>query len=261
MKTFIPEPKVSVILPVYNGEDTIETAVKSIRAQTYEDFELLIINDCSTDRTATLIEAIRDHRIHVLHLNENVGRSKARNMGISEARGVYVAMMDADDVSYQDRLKLQVSFMESHPEIAMCGTWAYMLLPSGRKVEWRRPTEPAVIKRCMLSTNTVIHPTILVRKKVLDEVGGFDERLEPAEDYDLYLRIASKYRVVNLPYFLAEYRAHTNLRYRFREQWAKIPVRWKAIFEYGYPRTNLIYLVTPLVGLMMPHRFKLYLKR
>jgi glycosyltransferase involved in cell wall biosynthesis len=253
-------PKVSVILPVYNGAETVETAIRSILAQTFENFELLIVNDGSTDKTAIAVDSIYDPRIRVFHLQRNVGRSKARNIGISESRGPYVAMTDADDVSYPDRLRLQVSFMESHPEIAMCGTWAHMLLPSGRKVEWRRPTEPEVIKRCMLSTNTVIHPTILVRKKVLDEVGGFDESLEPAEDYDLYLRIASRYQVANLPYILAEYRAHTNFRYRLHEQWAKVPVRWKAIFEYGYPRSNLVYLATPLIGLLMPLRLKLALK-
>jgi len=253
-------PKVSVILPVYNGEKTVAEAVRSILNQHHENFELLIVDDCSIDRTSAIVDSLQDPRVRIFHLPENVGRAEARNFGMSAARGVYLAMMDADDISYPDRLRLQVSFMDTHPELALCGGWADLLDPTGRRLEWRQPHDPALIKRNLLRSNPFIHSTILFRRGVIDDVGGFDKTLEPAEDYDLYLRIAAKYPVAVLPYRLAEYRATVGLHYRVREQWAKLPVRWKAIFSYGYPRTELWCLATPLIGLLLPVRVKLYLR-
>lgn len=253
-------PKVSVILPVFNGSLTVEQTVRSILNQTLAETELIVIDDGSTDGTVARLGTIEDSRVRVIRLPKNVGRSAARNVGIAEARAPYIAMIDADDVSYADRLHVQVSFMEAHPEIAMCGTWAHVVDPSGRRLEWRQPQEPDAIKRSILRSNPFIHCTIMLRRWVLDETGLFDTSLEPGEDYDLYLRVAARHRVCNLPYFLGEYRSHNGLRYRLREQWANVRVRWKAISAYGYSRAQLTYLATPCLAILMPLRLKLYLK-
>ena len=253
-------PKVSVILPVYNGSGTVGYAVRSILEQTFKDLELLVVNDGSTDDTRTVVDAFKDPRIHIVHLPQNIGRSEARNTGLAKARAPYIAMIDADDLAYPERIEQQFLFMEQHPDIGLCGAWAHVEDENGHRIEWRQPLTHERIRRSIVRSNAFIHCTVLVRKSVLEKLGGFDKQFEPAEDYDLYLRIASQYTVANLPCTLASYRAHSSFRYRVKEQWAKLPVRWNAIRKYGYPYFQIIYLLTPLVGLLVPMRFKVLLK-
>ena len=253
-------PKVSVILPVYNGAGTVEGAIRSILAQTFEDFELLVINDGSTDDTRRVVDAFKDSRMRIFHLPQNVGRSEARNAGLAKARAPYVAMIDADDLAYPERVERQFIFMEQNPRIALCGAWAHVEDEKGHRIEWRQPLTNEEIRHSIVRSNTFIHCTVLARKSVLEKLGGFNKRFEPAEDYDLYLRITSQYPVANLPSVLASYLAHSGCGYRMKEQWAKVPVRWNAIRHYGYPSFQSIYLFTPLLGLLVPMRFKVLLK-
>lgn len=260
MRQHGPKPKVSVILPVYNGSGTIEDAIRSILEQTFEDLELLVMNDGSTDDTGVLVDAFTDPRIRVFHLPQNIGRSEARNAGLAKARAPYIAMIDADDLAYPERIERQFIFMEQHPHIGLCGAWAHVEDERGYRIEWRQPLTDEHIRRSIVRSNTFIHCTVLVRKSVLEKLGGFDKQFEPAEDYDLYLRVASQYSVANLPCALASYRAHFCFSYRVKEQWAKLPVRWNAIRKYRYPYFQGVYLLTPLLGLLVPMRFKVLIK-
>jgi glycosyltransferase involved in cell wall biosynthesis len=260
MRQYGLNPKVSVILPVYNGAGTVDAAIRSILGQTFEDLELLVVNDGSTDNTRMVVDAFKDPRIRTFHLLKNVGRSEARNLGFAKAQSPYIAMIDADDLAYPDRIERQFKFMEQHTYIGLCGAWAQVEDEKGYRIEWRQPLTNERIRRSIVRSNTFIHCTVLVRKSVLEKLGGFDKQFEPAEDYDLYLRITSQYTVANLPCVLASYRAHSSISYRLKEQWAKLPVRWNAIRKYGYPFSQSIYLLTPLLGLLVPMRFKVLLK-
>lgn len=158
-------PKVSVILPVYNGEKTVGPAIWSILNQTFRDFELIVVDDGSIDSTLKTVKAFAEARIKVIAA-PHAGRSAARNSAASCARGRYLAMIDADDESYPERLERQVGFMDGHPEVALCGAWAHWVEPSGKKIEWRQPHEPESVRKNLLRSNPFIQCTVMVRKDV-----------------------------------------------------------------------------------------------
>ncbi len=254
-------PKVSVILPVYNGAASIRTTIASLLAQTFGDFEIIAADDGSTDETPEILAAIKDERLRALRLEKNSGRSAARNAAAWAARGEYLAMNDADDDSCPERLEKEAAFLDAHPDIDFCGAWAHILEPSGEKIEWRTPCEPEDIRRTMLRSNPFIHSTVMMRRKAFKAAGGFCEDGLWAEDYDLYLRAAARGRAANLPEFLALYHAHGGARYRLKEQWHQSRRRWKAVWHYGYPKSGLIWTLTPFLGLFLPRRAKLILRR
>lgn len=255
----LENPLVNVIIPVWNGEKTILRAVNSIIEQTYLNVEILIVNDASTDNTKTILDSLKEPRVRIINLDKNIGRSAARNLAIDRAKGEYVAMLDADDWSYQDRIKEQVAYINKY-NVSLCGTWAYLVDSSGNKSEWRQPTTTEEIRKTILRSNTFIHSTVMAKKTVLEEFGGYNENIKWAEDYDLYLKISSKYPVGNVPIILCEYTAPSGLKYSINEQWNKIKVKWKAIFNYGYSKKNLVYLLTPLIAILIPRRLKVWLK-
>lgn len=254
-------PLVSVILPVYNGAATVREAAASILVQTFMDFELIVVDDASTDDTPRILASLKDPRLRVFSLTENCGRNAACNRAAATARGDYLAMLDADDSSLPKRLERQVAFLQAHPDIALCGGWARLVDEQGRSAEWRQPTEPAAIRAAMLRSNPFIHSTMMIRRRAFEEAGGFDqaERFWAA-DYDLYLRIVARHPAANIPEILAVYRSHGGARYRAQEQWAQVKVRWRALTRYGYPPWQAVYLASPLLGLLLPTRWKVALK-
>lgn len=195
-------PKVSVLIPVYNGESTIESAVDSILRQSYTDFELVIINDGSTDSTPLILDSLsnRDNRIRVLH-TPNRGIIDALNTGIPICRADIIARMDADDISHPRRLELQFDFMSRHPEVSVCSSLVKMFprkdLLGGlvKYEEWLSSLiTPQDIARDMLVESPVAHPSVMLRKSELIEIGGYQER-GWAEDYDLWLRYHTSRRL------------------------------------------------------------------
>ncbi len=249
--------KVSVLMPVYNGEKTVRRTIESLLAQTLKNFEIVAADDGSTDGTARILASIQDPRLRVVTMAKNSGRSAARNAAAKAARGEYFAMNDADDESYPERLGKEAAFLDAHPELDFCGAWAHLLEPSGEKIEWRRPCAPADVRRTMLRSNPFIHSTVMMRRRAFESAGGFSEDGLWCEDYDLYLRAAAKGRAANLPEFLALYRAHAGASYRVKEQWYQSRRRWTAIWRYGYPKSGLFWTLTPLLGLFLPRRLKL----
>ncbi len=195
-------PKVSVILTVYNCEKYIKEAIDSILDQTFEDFELITINDGSTDGTLDIIKNYCDPRLIIIDNRDNVGIPKSLNKALQIAKGEYVARQDADDISIPIRLEKQVKFLDENKDLGFVGTSYYTIDSDGRETG---------IQEC-LSGKEAFHfmcmPAILVRRNCLDEVGGFREIFEIAEDYDLYLRISEKYRIGTIKEPLYKYRIH-----------------------------------------------------
>jgi glycosyltransferase involved in cell wall biosynthesis len=201
-------PLVSVVLPVRNGAGDLPKAIETILTQTFTDFELIVINDGSTDGTAAVLDAIRDPRLHVVH-QENAGLSRALNRGISLARGRYIARQDHDDWARPTRLEKQVAFMEANPDFALLGTCAEIWIgdePSGRVHDF--PTEDAVLRFELLFHNPFVHSSVMMRKSALEAVGGYttDPARQPPEDYELWSRLARRYKIANLPERLTIYR-------------------------------------------------------
>ncbi|RTY96453.1 glycosyltransferase, partial [Flavobacterium bomense] len=204
----VSTPKITVILPVYNCELYIQTAVESILNQTFTDFELLIIDDASTDATVAIIQKIEDSRIQLIQKPVNSGYTNSLNSGIKLAKGDYIARMDGDDISYPERFAKQIAYLETHPEVVVCGT-TYKIMGNDKRITL--PEHHEAIKISLLWGNCISHPSVMIRKKVLDQYSiQYDTSKEPAEDYDMWVRILSLGKLHNLQEVLLEYRLSSN---------------------------------------------------
>jgi len=201
-------PLVSVLLPVYNGSRYLREAVDSVLRQSYANFELIVINDGSTDATHEVMSSYSDPRIRYIR-QENCGLSATLNRAISLARGPYLARQDSDDFSYPERLERQVAFLEANPACGMVGTWAE-IWKEGTKTSraHRHPAGNAVLQFLLLFNNPFVHSSIMMRREAVEVVGHYlsDRSRQIPEDYELWSRIARRYQVANLPEALHAYR-------------------------------------------------------
>ncbi len=204
------EPRVSVVMPVFNGEKFLGQAIESILHQTYTDFELLIINDGSTDSSLDIAQAYTDPRVRIINNDRNRGLINTLNLGLGLAQGGYIARMDSDDLASPGRFAIQVEFLDLHSEIAVVGTWVN-LIDDGDNVFslWRMPTDSYAIREALLESCWLCHPSVMFRKKAVLAVGGYNPAALHAEDYDLWLRMSERYLLANIPQPLLGYRMHT----------------------------------------------------
>lgn len=189
-KLFDMESGISVVMPVYNGEQSILYAIESVLKQSFENFELVIVDDGSTDDTCKIISGISDNRIRFFHHNHDY--IKSLNIGISAANGKYIARMDADDYMHPDRLRFQWMFMEQHPEIDICSTWMQTFglshkIISNASSGWLRD----IIYK-LLYGNVICHPTVLMCNKRIKTAELYYEDYALAEDYKLWFEAAKK---------------------------------------------------------------------
>ena len=202
---------ISVILPVYNSEKYVKLAIESVLNQTYQNFELIIINDASTDNSWEVVKTFHDPRIILLENEVNLGTAATANRGIQVARGDFIARMDSDDISFPDRFEKQIAFFTSHPKVGILGGPFQEIAADGTKV--RTPSvrlqEPYLIKFWLLIENVMNHPTIMIRKKVLDILGGYNPNLRASEDFDLWTRLAAVTEFSNLSDPLIYYRSYS----------------------------------------------------
>ena len=198
------KPLVSIIMPVYNEEASIKKAIKTVIDQTYKKFELIVIDDGSTDGTSNIVKTLQklDERIIYLRNEENRGTTYSLNRGLRKASGEYIARIDGDDWYHPRKLELQVKFLERRSEYGIVGTFYILVDESGRAVKVRLPVTHSEIMKRMAYRNAFAHSSIMVRRSVLDMVGYYDERYEYAQDYDLYFRILEVSKGYNLPSYL-----------------------------------------------------------
>jgi glycosyltransferase involved in cell wall biosynthesis len=194
---------------VYNGARFLQEAIDSIVDQTFEDWELIVVDDCSTDDTAAILAQAqdRDNRIRVHRLPENLGATKALNHGARMARGTLIARMDADDVSLPARFDRQVEYLETHPEIAVVGCWVRRLDENGVVGALHQyPTSPALIAWSFSFFNSLAHPTVMMRRAALDMDAVYDPEYRLAQDYELFTRLSRRTLLANIPEVLLHYR-------------------------------------------------------
>ncbi len=200
-------PKLSILMPVYNSEDTIRPAVSGILEQSYTDFEFIIVDDGCSDQTIPLIKEFNDPRIQLLTNEENIGLTCSLNKAIAVSTGRYIARQDADDVSLPGRLEKQIAFLDSHPDIAVLGTNRATLSSDGKITSSiLYPKEPNHAD--FLQRNRVPHGSTMTRREILDEVGGYNEMFRMSQDYDLWLRISKTHKFANLQEPLYGVRRH-----------------------------------------------------
>jgi glycosyltransferase involved in cell wall biosynthesis len=201
---------ISVVMSVFNGERFLREAVESILDQSFREFEFIVIDDGSTDRSASILDCYQNKDTRVMvHHKEHSGLIESLNRGCWLAQGKYIARMDADDVAIKDRLMWQVHFMETHPQIGALGGAVEWIDGTGKSLGTHRyPAEDHHIKATLLQGCAFWHPTVILRREVFAWAGGYRSVVVDAEDYDLWLRIADHFQLANLEAVVLKYRIH-----------------------------------------------------
>lgn len=195
-------PLVTVLLPVFNGAIYLDQAIQSILTQTYSNFEFIIINDGSTDKTKNVLHHYSDTRIKVITNQTNQGIVTSLNQGIKAATGKYIARMDADDLSDSKRLTKQVEFLENNRDYVLVGSFTQVIDEDGTALYTiEQPSRNAAIKRNLQNNSCIAHGSVMMRKKVVDKIEGYslDKKVLHAEDYDLFIRMAGLGKIANIP--------------------------------------------------------------
>ncbi|ACF45410.1 glycosyl transferase family 2 [Prosthecochloris aestuarii DSM 271] len=200
-------PLVTVLMPVYNGEKHLADAVRSILDQTYRNFEFLVMDDGSTDKSLDIVKSFEDERIIVKRSDRNSGIAKTLNKGIALARGKYIARMDCDDISLPDRLRRQADYLETHSDTGLIGSGIQKIKKSRKQKVFTWPSKDTEIKLDLLFQSAFFHPTIMARASLLRKI-GYDEELLYAQDYALWTKLAPETAFANLPEALLLYRTH-----------------------------------------------------
>ncbi|MCC6599841.1 MAG: glycosyltransferase [Crocinitomicaceae bacterium] len=201
-------PEISVILPVFNAESYLRECIDSILSQTFPDFELIIINDGSTDGSEKIVASFKDNRIRYIKNEQNKGLVETLNIGIGEARGNFIARMDADDVCMTERFQKQFLWLERHPETGVLGSFFIQKDEGGNR--WvRLPMNHDEIIAELIFKSPVAHPTVIFRAEVLKKYKIlYDVTFPAAEDYELWTRLAELTNIENIPEYLLIYRMH-----------------------------------------------------
>ena len=201
------KPLVTVLMPVYNAEKYVAEAIESILNQTYRDFEFIIINDGSTDRSEEIILGYEDSRIVYVRNERNIRLVATLNKGIRMASGRYIMRMDADDVSVNDRMEQQVKFLELHPDVGVCGSFLWVFGESIQPYLSERPEMDKNIRATMLVNNPLGHPNVMIRKSVMiDNDVWYDEKYYRMEDWGLWISMMPYCRFYNIQKPLLHYR-------------------------------------------------------
>nr|WP_315142633.1 glycosyltransferase family 2 protein [uncultured Flavobacterium sp.] len=214
MDSFL-NPKITVLMPVYNCELYIKEAVDSILNQTFADFDFLIIDDASTDKTVSIIKEYKDSRIQLIEKTVNTGYTISLNYGLKVAKGEYIARMDGDDISFPHRFEKQIAFLDANPDVVLCGSNFGII---GAEKLINLPEENEAIKLGLLKGNCIAHPSVMIRHSVLQEHAvTYDFNKEPAEDYDLWVRLLQFGKLYNIQENLLNYRVHSTQVSKKRE--------------------------------------------
>ena len=235
------EPLVSIILPTYNPQkDWIELAISSVLRQSYQNFELLIVDDASTNWVLAMIQELTssDSRIRIITNKKNLHLVRSLNVWITQANGKYIARIDQDDIwSDSSKLQKQVDFLENNSEYALCGTGLMMMDIEGNVLD-KIPVRISdiEIRKHILRDSQLAHPSVVIRKKALDEVWLYDPKWNYVEDYELWLRIGKKYKFCNLSDCCLLYRINPNgmsdtKSFKQRKMW--LLLTWK--YRNDYP--------------------------
>ena len=267
------KPSVTVLLSVYNSEKYVGIAIQSILDQTFRDFELIAVDDCSVDRSWEIVKkyADQDVRIKAVRNLVNLGGCLTLNVGLKLARGKYIARLDNDDWFFPDRLEKQFKFLEEHPDIGLVGGGMEMMNPAG-EVYGKRvySLSDDEIRKKIFFCSPFAHPLVMMRKAVLDKVGYYDPIYAPADDYELYFRIGCESKFANLDAILMRYRVlATSITIRNTKKMELATVRVRKLYSknsnyhfgmiaktYNFLHYLSIFIVPPRMKLSLYNFFR-----
>ena len=201
-------PAVSILMPVFKTEPFLREALDSMLSQTFTDFELIVLNDCSPGNAEEILDEYKDSRIVRYLGKQNEGLANVLNVGMEMAKGKYIARMDSDDLSSPNRLEVQVDYLEQHPDIDLCSCG--MTLFGAMEDRWIRESDFEILRINALFFSPILHASSVWRRDAFDRLGlRFRQEMVPAEDYDLWCRaLSGGLRLVNIPECLYQYRIH-----------------------------------------------------
>ena len=247
-------PLVSVIMTVYNGEKFVEQAIESILRQSWPNFEFIIVDDGSEDSTQEILNRAEagDPRIRVISYSR-IGRAKALNLAWRQSQGSYIANLDADDWAEPERLEKQIAFLRQHPEIGLLGTsYRRLLEGTGEEQIVHCPSDDAELRNTLIRRNPFVHSSVMIPRSVLEEVDGYNENYRVAIDYELWIRIAMRYQIANLPDVLTIKRVNDVAYFRNGvARWVKfkanVAIRWYTWRHLARPLADLRFvMIEPL---------------
>lgn len=207
---------ITVFMAAYNAAPYIAASIESALSQTYPHFELLIVDDGSTDNTIEIVRSFTDPRIRLIENGENRGLPYTRNVALKEAKGEFLAVLDSDDIAFPSRLEMQIQHFLNRPLLAVLGGYAHIIDGKGQRTgqDIIPQNGSDKLRTILLFVNTFVHSTVMIRMSAFRDVGGYPNH-PVAQDYGLFARIALKHEVDNIPEYLGEYRMHdTNISIR-----------------------------------------------
>jgi glycosyltransferase involved in cell wall biosynthesis len=211
-------PRVSVLMTIYNAEPYLRAAVDSLIAQTFPDWELIAVENGSTDESMAILKNYSDSRIRIFPLEKNIGRTPALRLAFNQVRGDYIAVLDADDVSSPNRLAEQVAFLDQHTDVALVGSWAQHIDEQGKVFDvFEPPANQEELQDCLGWTNPIIHSSAMYRHQLAQEVGGYPENIIWAQDLGLTLALAQRARIAIIADYLCQVRVLTASMTRSRK--------------------------------------------
>jgi glycosyltransferase EpsE len=252
-------PLVSVIIAVYNGSELIASALESIAEQTFQDWECIVCDDGSTDKTWEITKNIADNNSKIVPIrnNQNRGAAYARNRCIDIAKGKYIAIQDADDISYPTRLEEQVNFLDVFSDISVVGS--YTTLSDTNSRFWGEIKAPEVPRNVdWLKGTQVLHASVMMRREDVILAGKYDERLPQAEDYDLFIRMVAKglqIRTLPKPLYDVHWDLSDYLRKTKKYRWNEFRVHLRALRLLNIAPYYAIYLLKPVIVGVIPVKY------
>jgi glycosyltransferase EpsE len=260
-------PLISVIMSVYNDELFLRESIESILTQSFKDFEFIIINDASTDNCLEIIKEYQksDRRIKIINHEKNEGLARSLNDGILISRGRYIARHDSDDIALTNRLSKQIDYVLKNPHIKLLGSSAIKINENGEKMgEIPVPLTNQEIIKHISRGNPFIHPSVIIDKEALINIGMYDENIRRTQDYELWFRMLTKYQCSNLNEVLLLYRINSNgmSKKKFKYRILESKIRYMGIKKLGLSKINLIFSFKPILVGLIPKKilYRYYLK-
>ncbi|MDD5731926.1 MAG: glycosyltransferase family 2 protein [Patescibacteria group bacterium] len=261
------DPKISVLMPAYNAEKYIGEAIESILNQTFTNFEFIIIDDCSTDKTWDIIQEYvkKNNKIRSFKNEKNLGIAGSRNKLLGLAGGKYIVWQDADDISMLDRLKHQFEFMEANKDVGICGGWLQFFSDKKEGSIRKYKQNDKDIRRTIFRYSPVAQPGAILRKEAVEFAGLYDLNYPPAEDLDMSFRIGKKYKFANLQEVVVKYRENdgsatfTKLR-TIELKTISIRLRYSDGIFYKMSKADHLYNIAQYISIFLPlGRAKIFL--
>lgn len=259
--------KISILIATYNEENNIDKCFESINNQTFQDFEIICVNDASKDGTLDKLlewqKVIGSDRFILINNPRNLGLTKSLNLALSKARGKYIARIDADDIWMPEKLKRQFEFMENHLEYGITGANHINIYENNPKKKYiRLPKAHEEISKKLFRRNPFAHSTIIARTDLIRKVDGYDEDIKYGQDYDLWLRCFPLTKFYNIQEFLCERKIDDiSTKKQNAQMWQSIKTRIKYIFKYRFNYVNILYLIEPLAVMLTPGFIKKFKRK